>query len=122
VRVFAETLNTVIASGEGISLSLQVDQRSALRGLIIESLQFQDGSSLSFREFVDVSQTEPKLMYAYHYQSAEHHLIFRYDNAVHRPALPQSEHKHTLSGIAVSSAPTLPEGLDQILIQVLGGS
>ena len=34
-----------------------------------------------------MTQAEPKPLYAYHYQDAEHHLIFRYDNAAHKPAL-----------------------------------
>ena len=59
-------LNTLVATGEAVLTSLQVDQRSALRGFIIASLQFDDGSTLEVREFVDVRQTEPKIMYAYH--------------------------------------------------------
>ena len=29
-------------------------------------------------------------MYAYHYQDADTNLVFRYDNAAHKPALPRS--------------------------------
>jgi hypothetical protein len=54
-------------------------------------------------------------MYAYHYRDADGNLVFRYDNAVHRPALSQPEHKHTPVGIDASPAPSLPEVLDQIL-------
>jgi Family of unknown function (DUF6516) len=115
VQDLEKALHATIASGEGILLSLQVDQRSAVRGFVSGSLQFPDGSTLSFREFVDISQAEPKLMYAYHYQDASNILIFRYDNAVHRPALPQSGHKHTQSGIEVAPVPTLSVVLDQIL-------
>ena len=61
------TLNKVVATGEAVLVTLQVDQRSAVRGLIAGSLQFHKGSVLHFREFVDTSRTEQKLMYAYHY-------------------------------------------------------
>ncbi len=54
-------------------------------------------------------------MYAYHYQDVEHNLIFRYDNAAHKPALPQPEHKHTRLGIEASPVPTLADVLDQIV-------
>ncbi len=54
-------------------------------------------------------------MYAYHYQDPAHELILRYDNAPHRPALAQPEHKHTFSGIALTTAPQLPLLLDEIL-------
>ena len=117
VRDIESVLNTVVAAGEAVLLTLQVDHRSAVRGLIAGSLQFADGSVLHFREFVDLSRAEPKLMYAYQYQAADHSLIFRYDNAVHRPALPQPEHKHTRSGINVAPVPTLLGVLDQILKQ-----
>jgi len=113
----AATLNTAVAAGEAVQSTLQVDQRSATRGFIAGSLQFPDGAVLHFREFVDISQPEPKLAYAYHYQDAEQNLIFRYDNAVHRPALPQPQHKHTPSGVDVSLVPTLAGVLKQILTQ-----
>jgi hypothetical protein len=61
----------VVATGEAVLVTLQVDQRSAVRGFIAGSLQFEDGSELHFREFVDVTQAEPKIMYAYHYQDPD---------------------------------------------------
>jgi hypothetical protein len=117
VRSLEDALDKVVATGEAMLVTLQVDQRSAVRGFITGSLQFHDGSVLYFREFVEVSQAEPKVMYAYHYQDTGHNLIFRYDNAAHRPALPQPEHKHTRLGIDISLVPTLSEVLDQILKQ-----
>ena len=52
----AHVLDTLMAAGEAVLASRQVDQRSALRGFIMGSLQFDDGSTLEFREFVDGSQ------------------------------------------------------------------
>jgi hypothetical protein len=110
-----DLLNQVVATGETVLSAFQVDQRSAVRGLIAGILQFGDGSELHFREYIDMTQAEPKIMYAYHCQDADYNLIFRYDNAAHKPALPQPEHKHTPSGIEASPVPTLAEVLDQIL-------
>jgi Family of unknown function (DUF6516) len=62
-----------------------------------------------------MTQAELKIMYAYHYQDVEHNLIFQYDNAAHRPALPRLEHRHTHLGVEGSLVPTLAEVLDQIL-------
>jgi hypothetical protein len=121
VRELQATLNDASALGEVEVTTLQVDQRSALRGLVAGSLQFYDGSILHFREFVDLSQAEPKLTYAYHYQTAAAVLIFRYDNATHRPPLSQAAHKHTPAGTAVSSIPTLREVVDHILQQMSEG-
>jgi Family of unknown function (DUF6516) len=117
-REIEDILNRMVVADEAILVNLRVDQRSIVRGLITGSLEFQDGSTLHFREFVDISQTEPKIMYAYHYQDAGHNLIFRYDNAAHRPALPQPEHKHTPSILETSSVPTLGGVLDQLIRQM----
>jgi hypothetical protein len=65
-RSFTDVLDTVVATGEAVLVALQVDQRSVVRGLIAGALQFDDRYMLHFREFVDVTQAEPKIMYAYH--------------------------------------------------------
>ncbi len=102
-------LNKTLAAGEVVVFNLQVDSRSPLRGFIAGQLQLPDASELHFREFIDISQAEPRLMYVYHYQDVHHQLIFRYDNAAHRPALAQPDHKHTPAGVEISSAPTLAQ-------------
>jgi Family of unknown function (DUF6516) len=115
VQTIEAVLNRTVASGEATLVNIQIDHRSSLRGFIARLLHFFDGSELHFREFVDTSQPEPKLMYAYHFQDIANNLIFRYDNAPHRPSLSQAEHKHTPSGIEISPAPTLAQVIDEIL-------
>jgi hypothetical protein len=115
VDVIDALIRNLISSAQARLLHLQIDQRSMLRGLIAGGLIFNDDSELHFREFVDLTQTEPRLMYAYHYQDVHKELIFRYDNAPHRPTLSQPEHKHTSQGVVLSSAPTLTEVVDEIL-------
>ena len=115
VQRMTDLLNQVVATGETVLRAFEVDQRSTVRGLIAGILQFTNGSGLHFREYIDVTQAEPKLMHAYHYQDADHSLIFRYDNAARKPALPQPEHKHTRLGIEASPIPTLADVLDQIV-------
>lgn len=116
-RDIADTLNKMVEAGDADSLTLQVDQRSSMQGFIAGSLQFTDGSILHFREFVDLHHLQSRLMYAYQYQDASADLISRYDNAAHRPALSQAEHKHTPSAIEPAPAPTLTEVLNEILKQ-----
>ncbi|RIK44688.1 MAG: hypothetical protein DCC55_01605 [Chloroflexi bacterium] len=94
---------------------MRVEQRSTLRGFLAGIIAFEDESELHFREFIDATQAESRLMYAYHYQDAEARLLFRYDNARHRPALPQREHKHTPEGIEVGISPTLAQVIDEIM-------
>jgi hypothetical protein len=45
-----------------------------------------------------------KVSYAYQYQDKNGDLIFRYDNAVHRPALEFKEHKHTKGGVIIQAS------------------
>jgi len=114
-RRIEDVLDAVVATGEATLVNIQIDSRSAFRGFVAGLLQFADGSELHFREFVDTSLPEPRLMYAYHYQDANKALIVRYDNAAHRPRLPQAEHQHTPTGVTVSLAPTLAQVVDEIL-------
>jgi hypothetical protein len=115
---YADYITKVIQQYTFSSLALQhelqVDRRSPSRGFIAGSLTFKDGSALHFREFIDLNRSEPRLKYAYHYQAHDGYLIFRYDNAAHKPALPQAEHKHTVQGVEPSHAPTLEQVLDEI--------
>lgn len=115
VRTVRTALDELTDSGDVGLVDLQIDQRSAVRGLIEGSLQFRDGSQLIFREFLDTTRREPRLMYAYHYQDSAQLLVFRYDNAAHRPALAQPDHKHTPSGIALVPVPEWRTLLDEIL-------
>ena len=78
-------------------------------------LFFTDSSELHFREYIDLSAAEPRLMYAYHYQDANARLIFRYDNAAHRPSLPSREHKHTPDSIIMMLPPPLEQIIDEAL-------
>lgn len=108
-------INHLVASAQAQLLNLQLDQRSMLRGFIAGALLFNDESILYFREFIDLTQSsDPRLMYAYHYQDATKTLIFRYDNAPHKPALTQSNHKHTAQGITLEGPPTFAEVIDEI--------
>jgi hypothetical protein len=115
VQTIEAVLNRTVASGEATLVNIQFDHRSSLRGFIAGLLRFFDGSELHFREFVDTSLPEPRLMYAYHFQDIANNLIFRYDNAPHRPSLSQAEHKHTPTSIEISPAPTLAQIIDEIL-------
>lgn len=115
VDVIDSLIRNLVSSAQVRLLHFQIDQRSMLRGFIAGGLAFNDDSELHFREFIDLTQAEPRLMYAYHYQDTHKELLFRYDNALHKPPLSQPEHKHTPQGIILSSAPTFSEILDEVL-------
>ena len=108
-------LNQVIAAGHALSIRFQADGRSITSGFLVGILFLADGTELHFREYVDLSAPTLRQMYSYHYQDADGQLIFRYDNAVHRPPLAAREHKHTPDGVVVTLPPTLEQVIDEIL-------
>ncbi len=72
-----------------------------------------NGSELHWMEYCDAElDAVKKLRFSYHLQDKNHALVFRYDNAAHKPQLPYKEHKHFLDGdnkqlIIQANAPTL---------------
>lgn len=75
-----------------------------------------DGSYLMMREYIDSKYGIEKLSYAYQYQDRDGNLIFRYDNAAHKPALSSPEHKHVSDGsIELVSAPEIFELIEEVI-------
>ena len=48
-RGIEDVLDAIVAAGEAVLVSIQIDQRSSLRGFIAGVLQFNDASELHFR-------------------------------------------------------------------------
>ena len=100
-----------------LDANVSFEMRPGEQGYLTGSIVFVDGSTLYFREFLDVvKDTVDKLMYTYHYQGTGDQLIFRYDNARHRPPLRSLEHKHTPGQVIGASAPTLEGVLAEIVM------
>lgn len=99
-----------------IASELNADARTPKIGVIKGVITFVDGSRLFFSEYVDARYRLERLTYAYHCQDAEGILIFRYDNAAHKPPLSFSCHKHLPdSTIIESSAPEFSSLIDEVL-------
>jgi len=110
-RVLAQ----VLQAGLGVAADLQEHSKGATVGYVRGMVRFADGSEPHFREYLDTVLSEPRLMYVYHYQDAQRRLIFRYDNAAHKPMLPQAEHKHTTGDIQ----PALPPSFQGIIEEIV---
>jgi hypothetical protein len=98
---------------------LTADMRTEQLGLLKGIVTFTDGSTLFFKEYLDLRHGLDRKMYSFHYQNADAMLRFRYNNAAHKPALGFSEHKHTVTGIIFAVTPALPEVLDEIMSSYL---
>jgi hypothetical protein len=100
----------LITSSE-IKADFRTEKTGAIRGII----EFIDESRLFLTEYVDLRYKLEKLTYAYHYQDKNGRLIFRYDNALHKPRRHSKEHKHIKSEVISSYIPELREVLEEIL-------
>lgn len=99
-----------------VESTLNFETRPGEQGYVTGELLYVDGSRLHFREFLDGAEgAVEKLMYTYHYQNAKNALIFRYDNARHRPLLSSLEHKHNIDGIRLEPAPALEDVLSEVV-------
>jgi len=73
-------------------------------------------SGIRFPEYLQRAQnTLNEVVAGDHYQDVTTQMIFRYDNAAHRPTLSAREHKHTPDNTVVMLPPTLEQVIDEIL-------
>ena len=98
------------------SSDVNLEKRGELAGFIRGEVGFNNGSTLFFRELIDLRLPLQTVMYAYHYQTAEGALVFRYDNtAHHRSVSTFPYHKHLEDGAVISSdIPSLEKVLREI--------
>jgi len=103
-----------------ISSEIKNDFRTDRIGIIRGNLVFADQSILYFTEYLDLRYRVEKLSFSYHYQKKTGALIFRYDNARHRPKLAFESHKHTAEEkITEASIPALTDILDEVMDYLL---
>jgi hypothetical protein len=98
------------------SSNVNLEKRGDLAGFIRGEVEFKNGSSLLFfRELLDLRLPLQKVTYAYHYQTKDGDLIFRYDNTAHHKAIPTfPNHKHLMNGLTSSE----PSSLEQVLREI----
>jgi hypothetical protein len=91
-----------------IDCTITFDIRPMEQAYLTGSIVFLNYTVLHWTEFVRASQGFEKTRYSYHVQDADFTLIFRYDNALHKPTLPYRDHKHHADQrITPAIAPTL---------------
>ena len=105
-----------------LSFSFSVDSRSNYVGFIQGNLEFLQGSHLFFKEYIDLQESIEKLSYSFHYQYHENNLIFRYDNAKHKPDLGYTDHKHIKGKIIKSKIPDIEQVILEIISEYLNNT
>ncbi|MBI4849603.1 MAG: hypothetical protein HY808_13715 [Nitrospirae bacterium] len=102
-----------------LSSEFMTDARTDKIGLIKGGLIFIDDSKLVMTEYLDLRYQTEKLAYSFHYQDKDGKLIFRYDNASHKPSLPFAGHKHIKGNITQSAVPDIKDILEEIICDYL---
>ncbi len=110
-----ETVGELVETGLILSSELTADFRTKKIGLIKGVLSFSDDSKLFFREYVDLRYRTEKETYSFHYQNQNGELIFRYDNAAHKPSSGFTDHKHVGGQVVQAEIPNLREVLEEII-------
>lgn len=101
------------------TIDFSEELRAGKQAIIRVEVALVDGSVLVIREYIDAKYGIEKMSYAYHFQRKDGSLIFRYDNAVHRPALGYRNHKHTAEGLVIeASPPDFQELFEEVIIYV----
>jgi hypothetical protein len=120
-QYFQSLLELLVSLPYVVSPDINLEKRGELVGFIRGEVEFSDGSTLFFRELIDLRLPLQKVMYAYHYQTAEGKFIFRYDNTAHHKAVPTFPyHKHLMGGEVTSSdIPSLEKILREIEVLML---
>jgi hypothetical protein len=110
-----ETVGELAETGLILSSELTADFRTKKIGLIKGVLSFSDDSKLFFREYLDLRYKTEKETYSFHYQNQNGGLIFRYDNAAHKPSSGFTDHKHVGEQVVQAEIPNLREILEEII-------
>ncbi len=116
---FITTIQKYVNEGWILSFEFSVDSRSSYIGFIQGSLEFRDDSHLFFKEYVNLQDSIEKLSYSFHYQDRDNNLIFRYDNAKHKPDLGYLDHKHIEDKIIPSEIPNIEQVTTEIISNYL---
>lgn len=99
-----------------LDVAVNFETRPGDQGYLRGSITFIDGARLHFREYLDVTEgMVEKLAYSYHFEDAENRLVFRYDNARHKPDLGFSEHKHVGADVIIQASPPT---VDLVLVEI----
>ncbi|PIP05236.1 MAG: hypothetical protein CO012_04450 [Syntrophobacterales bacterium CG_4_8_14_3_um_filter_49_14] len=105
LREYLDHILSIIKKYSIANLILASDIRNDFRtekvGIIRGRIDFINESTLYFTEYLDLRYGVEKLSYSFHYQNRDGNLIFRYDNAGHKPELECRDHKHLSDGHTV---------------------
>jgi hypothetical protein len=102
--------------GYAQSVEIREEIRPNKQAVIKAKIVLIDRSVLHIKEYIDARYKIQKVSYAYQYQDKLGTLIFRYDNAVHRPMLGFRQHKHIKDGLIIEALlPDVSDIIDEVI-------
>ena len=113
-KTIAEYAKSSIILSSEVESHFRTERIGFVKGKII----FIDDSKLFFTEYLDLRYKIEKLTYSFHYQDKKTNLIFRYDNAAHKPSQEFVDHKHIENKISRSDVPELKDVLEEIITEM----
>jgi len=116
LNTFRKAIDKFEKYGYADTVEIREEVRTNKQAILIAKVVLIDNSVLHIREYVEAKYGIDRVSYAYQYQNSADKLIFRYDNAAHRPALGFNEHKHSSDGrIFEAALPDIFDLVDEIL-------
>ena len=93
---FRKGMETLENFGYTDSVEIREEIRPNKQAVLNAKVVLLNGSVLHVKEYIDAKYGIDRVSYAFQYQDRDGNLIFRYDNANHRPALGFKVHKHAV--------------------------
>jgi hypothetical protein len=116
LQLFRQGIEKLDNFGYTESIEIKEEIRPNKQAIIKAKIILVDNSVLYIKEYIDAKYKIEKVSYAYQYQDSDGRLIFRYDNAVHRPALRFKEHKHIKAEVIIeASLPDISDIIDEVV-------
>lgn len=116
LKLFRRAIEQLENYGYTESIDVKEEIRPNKQLIIRAKIVLVDRSVLHIKEYIDAKYKIEKVSYAYQYQDRYGELIFRYDNAVHRPPLQFKGHKHRRNGLIVeASLPDISDIIDEVV-------
>ena len=113
---FHQVIGKIDDYGFAEAIDIKEEIRPAKQTVAKAKIDLVDGSVLHIRVYIDAKYNIEVVSYAYQYHDAKGKLIFRYDNARHKPELGFKDHKHLYDGSMVqSSMPDISDVVDEVI-------
>jgi len=116
INRFREGIQKIDNYGYADSIDIREEIRANKQAILNVKVVLINQSVLHIKEYIDVKYKINRVSYAYQYQDRTGRLIFRYDNATHRPVLGFNEHKHSSDGTIYEAVlPDIFDFVDEVI-------